>query len=135
MSLRKHKISVWFMLLVTFTLVGVWGITSNRNILFIMVLSTVFSIILLLSLIIRIKCTVTGGEEIQVIPAVGITRYDFGECQFFMDDPPECPICIQRMRVGCELPCKHYFHKECIDEWLKRGNTCPVCRGNMINIP
>lgn len=24
--------------------------------------------------------------------------------------------------------CNHYFHATCIDEWLKRNATCPVCR-------
>jgi hypothetical protein len=25
-------------------------------------------------------------------------------------------------------PCGHKFHKICIEEWLKKGNTCPKCR-------
>ena len=24
--------------------------------------------------------------------------------------------------------CSHYFHKKCIDNWLIRSNTCPLCR-------
>ena len=25
-------------------------------------------------------------------------------------------------------PCKHYFHKECLQYWLKNNYLCPNCR-------
>ncbi|KIE01038.1 Zinc finger, RING/FYVE/PHD-type, partial [Metarhizium majus ARSEF 297] len=43
----------------------------------------------------------------------------------------ECSICIDAMKEGevaTYLPCKHWFHDECIVPWLKQHNTCPVCR-------
>lgn len=43
----------------------------------------------------------------------------------------ECTICIDEMQLGDEvtvLPCKHWFHGECVVLWLKEHNTCPVCR-------
>lgn len=43
----------------------------------------------------------------------------------------ECTICIDEMTVGDEvtvLPCKHWFHGECVVLWLKEHNTCPICR-------
>ncbi|KAL0471481.1 hypothetical protein QR685DRAFT_204544 [Neurospora intermedia] len=43
----------------------------------------------------------------------------------------ECTICIDDMYKGEEvtvLPCKHWFHGECVTLWLKEHNTCPICR-------
>lgn len=40
-----------------------------------------------------------------------------------------CSICLDEgMEEICILPCKHVFHKECIEDWLKRRPTCPTCR-------
>ena len=43
-----------------------------------------------------------------------------------------CSICMMNFIKGNEvstLPCKHYFHTDCINQWLKEYNyKCPVCR-------
>jgi len=42
-----------------------------------------------------------------------------------------CPICLVEYETGEELrtlPCKHYFHSECIDKWLEKRSRCPMCR-------
>ncbi|MCD9639269.1 hypothetical protein HAX54_023677 [Datura stramonium] len=42
-----------------------------------------------------------------------------------------CPICMDELEIDSEasqLPCKHFFHNDCIVPWLNRSNTCPLCR-------
>ncbi|KAJ2367448.1 hypothetical protein H4S01_002158 [Coemansia sp. RSA 2610] len=43
----------------------------------------------------------------------------------------ECGICMEEYKSDEEvmaLPCKHFYHLECIDHWLKMNGTCPICR-------
>lgn len=41
-----------------------------------------------------------------------------------------CVVCLEAFRKGQTLrtiPCLHRFHKQCIDHWLQRKSTCPIC--------
>ncbi|KID83179.1 Zinc finger, RING/FYVE/PHD-type [Metarhizium guizhouense ARSEF 977] len=43
----------------------------------------------------------------------------------------ECSICTDEIKVRqtvVVLPCKHWFHENCVVLWLREHNTCPVCR-------
>ncbi|PIN08178.1 hypothetical protein CDL12_19248 [Handroanthus impetiginosus] len=46
-----------------------------------------------------------------------------------------CAICLHDLKDGesvRSLPiCKHLFHLHCIDEWLARQGTCPICRNDV----
>lgn len=49
------------------------------------------------------------------------------------DDRPSCDCIVCCDDFGAEkaivrTPCEHYFHQECLGEWLKLAKTCPVCR-------
>nr|CDS29744.2 goliath e3 ubiquitin ligase [Hymenolepis microstoma] len=42
-----------------------------------------------------------------------------------------CAICIEPYRPFDNiriLPCRHYFHKLCIDPWLLEQRSCPMCK-------
>ncbi|KAF4011589.1 hypothetical protein G4228_003627 [Cervus hanglu yarkandensis] len=46
-----------------------------------------------------------------------------------------CAVCLdyfcnkQWLRV---LPCKHEFHRDCVDPWLMLQQTCPLCKFNVL---
>jgi hypothetical protein len=47
-----------------------------------------------------------------------------------------CFICMDNYKVN-ELKrilpnCSHCFHKKCVDKWLKKRSSCPVCRDELI---
>jgi len=48
----------------------------------------------------------------------------------------ECPICLENLLVGDSVyltPCCHYFHKNCLKDWILIENICPSCRMKLGN--
>lgn len=46
-------------------------------------------------------------------------------------DNKTCAICREDFvagEKGTRLACNHHYHTDCIDEWLERHATCPLCR-------
>ncbi|KAJ9537386.1 hypothetical protein OSB04_030119 [Centaurea solstitialis] len=42
-----------------------------------------------------------------------------------------CCICLAKYANNDELrelPCSHFFHKNCVDKWLKINASCPLCK-------
>lgn len=68
-------------------------------------------------------------ETIAKLPRKKLDREMLG-----CDPKAECTICIDDLSLGDEvlvLPCKHWFHDECVVLWLKEHNTCPICRSSV----
>ncbi|KAM4621543.1 E3 ubiquitin-protein ligase RNF130 isoform 2-T2 [Polymixia lowei] len=46
-----------------------------------------------------------------------------------------CAVCIEGYQLNDVvriLPCKHVFHKICVDPWLNEHCTCPMCKLNIL---
>eukprot|EP00929_Paragymnodinium_shiwhaense_P087330 TRINITY_DN47548_c0_g1_i1.p1 TRINITY_DN47548_c0_g1~~TRINITY_DN47548_c0_g1_i1.p1 ORF type:complete len:307 (-),score=61.32 TRINITY_DN47548_c0_g1_i1:81-1001(-) len=46
----------------------------------------------------------------------------------------ECRVCLADYEADEEivrLPCMHYAHTQCMEQWLARQPRCPVCRTNV----
>jgi len=47
-------------------------------------------------------------------------------------EPITCSICFEAIsnRNKKSLNCNHYFHRNCINTWLREQNNCPLCRAS-----
>ncbi|XP_037697979.1 PHD and RING finger domain-containing protein 1 isoform X4 [Choloepus didactylus] len=73
-------------------------------------------------------------EDVETFPAVANTQKGMMEANGALDSDEEeesCPICLNVFRgqaVGTPESCAHYFCLDCIVEWSKNANSCPVDR-------
>jgi len=75
-------------------------------------------------------------ETFQYDPAVTAAATGTGTagaacCSNIDDSEIKCLVCQFAYEKGetlRRLPCKHCFHQECIDEWLKTKDICAYCR-------
>ena len=67
-----------------------------------------------------------NSEEIENLEKVQVT-------QEMLVRIPKCLICLEAFNKDEEvisLLCEHFYHCNCINNWLKIRPTCPMCRGN-----
>jgi hypothetical protein len=53
-------------------------------------------------------------------------------------EPILCSICLEETSSFVTFPCgagTHKFHRPCIQEWLRYGRTCPMCRQEALPSP
>lgn len=75
---------------------------------------------------------ITGLDDLAI---ESYPKIQLGETWDFPNpDDNTCPICLceyQAKETLRSIPeCNHHFHASCIDEWLRKNPTCPVCRKN-----
>ena len=72
-----------------------------------------------------------GNEQVPTeIRMIKVLYYK--DCEEFKNSSYNvCAICIESYeptdKVSVLDNCKHMFHEKCIDDWLVKSNTCPLC--------
>ena len=70
------------------------------------------------------------------------TKYDPKELGTYekvqvTDTDITCNVCIEKLNLKQykrTLCCGHTFHKKCVDKWIKKNPSCPLCRRNAFAI-
>jgi len=65
---------------------------------------------------------------VKAMPSVVFSK------KLFEEGNIECSICMDEFKEGQDyvspLSCdaRHYFHSDCIEDWLVKKNECPLCK-------
>ena len=71
-------------------------------------------------------------RALSIISTSVVKKDDLVELTDFGDT---CAVCLEQYRVADVvrvLPCRHRFHKGCIDQWLLEKRTCPMCKMDIL---
>jgi len=72
---------------------------------------------------------------VNSLPCKSYKKLETPQCS---DDMEQCHICLTEYEDGDQirtLPCKHEFHLQCVDKWLKEiHRVCPLCRGDVCEV-
>ncbi|XP_047318049.1 NEP1-interacting protein-like 1 [Impatiens glandulifera] len=73
-----------------------------------------------------------AGDLVEKIPKIVISNNNIIDTS---GERVSCSVCLQDFQMGesvrCLPDCHHMFHLPCIDKWLIRHASCPLCRRDM----
>lgn len=70
-------------------------------------------------------------KEIAKLPSLKFCKETMAKGKDENDCGVKCLVCqfpYEESENVRKLPCGHYFHDECIDQWLSAKDFCPYCR-------
>jgi len=68
----------------------------------------------------------TAKSTLRTLPRIKVSKHDIEK-----NESNECSICLDELVLGedaLRIPCGHLYHEDCVNDWLKKSNECPVCR-------
>lgn len=131
----------------------------GRTLFFVIVLFSIILLITVLFLYTRWVCRYHGRNSVSAaayaaqarhappsLPPQGLDPASIKRLPIILHQAPpysdggawektECCICLGEFVDGEKLKvlpgCEHYFHCDCVDEWLTHHSSCPLCRASL----
>ena len=84
-----------------------------------------------------------SGNNIYQFYKKGLYLNDlFQKSSILLKNNFDCSICQEdndndndnNIHIIRKLNCNHQFHIYCIEKWLSKQTTCPICRKNLSNL-
>ena len=78
------------------------------------------------------------GTPPSIITSLQVIKFDAEQAEELkrQGEEPTCTICLEDYNDGDALRrmphCRHLFHQECADLWLRSSQTCPNCRASVL---
>ena len=96
---------------------------------------TIFSILVfvIIFMIILVTCIKKWRQTEATI--ITFINSDDNTVECPQDLQNECAICLEYFNTGDTvkiMDCGHYYHCQCIDEWLEKEGSCAKCSGENI---
>ena len=76
-----------------------------------------------------INNNISNGVDPNIIDSLEVSKMN--DVSHLNDEKKQCLICLEDFKNGDEviyLPCLHVFHKDCLLEWFREHNYCPICK-------
>ncbi|KAF7886581.1 uncharacterized protein EAF01_011259 [Botrytis porri] len=68
----------------------------------------------------------------DILPPINPATLDFDQCGICIEPYAEATIPFEPNHEPSKMPkCGHVFGRDCIVEWLKNHDTCPLCRDEL----
>nr|CDS33435.1 ring finger protein 150 [Hymenolepis microstoma] len=77
------------------------------------------------------KLTAATKKALKQLPVKCLNQVD----PLISEGFDQCAICIELFKpqdLIRSLPCRHMYHRACIDPWLLKHRSCPLCKQNIL---
>ncbi|VDL27381.1 unnamed protein product [Hymenolepis diminuta] len=77
------------------------------------------------------KLTAATRKALKQLPVKFLNQVD----PLISEGFDQCAICIEIFKphdLIRSLPCRHMYHRACIDPWLLKHRSCPLCKQNIL---
>lgn len=85
-----------------------------------------------------VEPSLPANDRDQLISSLPIFTFASSLSAFQKPQPLDCAVCLSNFRQHDELrllpACRHAFHSQCVDTWLRSTPSCPLCRAS-IHLP